>query len=158
MQSFINASLFVAIAFGAYADYDTTDNGATWPGTCATGTEQSPIDLPNYGSYWVDGIAVILGDYGVTTEVASENDFANTIAIPDQNARMTIVDPDGNNKPPYKPLQFHFHYPSEHTIDGELLDAEMHIVHQNDDGDLAVLGIFFEIGTENAFIKSVLEN
>lgn len=27
-------------------------------------------------------------------------------------------------------LQFHFHAPSEHSIDGKLLDLEMHIVHQ----------------------------
>lgn len=27
-------------------------------------------------------------------------------------------------------LQFHFHAPSEHSIDGHLLDLEMHIVHQ----------------------------
>ena len=84
MQSFINASLLVSIAFAGYgADYDTTDNGATWPGTCATGVEQSPIDIPSFGTYKIDGIAVIMGDYGVTTETAAYNDFANTIAIPD---------------------------------------------------------------------------
>lgn len=26
-------------------------------------------------------------------------------------------------------LQTHFHAPSEHTIDGQLMDLEMHIVH-----------------------------
>ena len=158
MQSFLNATLLAATAFSAYADYDTTNNGEDWTGLCATGREQSPINLPRSGAVTRTDITVIVGDYGITTEVADLADFANTIAIPDQSGRMTIVDPEGVIKAPYKPLQFHFHYPSEHSIDGELMDAEMHIVHQNDDGDLAVLGIFFDLGEENSFIKSVLED
>jgi carbonic anhydrase len=31
----------------------------------------------------------------------------------------------------YEILQFHFHSPAEHTIDGKLYDAELHIVHSN---------------------------
>jgi hypothetical protein len=27
-------------------------------------------------------------------------------------------------------MQFHFHHPSEHTIDGEEFDLELHIVHK----------------------------
>lgn len=26
-------------------------------------------------------------------------------------------------------MQYHFHSPSEHSVDGKLLDLEMHIVH-----------------------------
>lgn len=29
--------------------------------------------------------------------------------------------------------QFHFHSPSEHSIDGKILDLEMHIVHLIED-------------------------
>ena len=32
----------------------------------------------------------------------------------------------------YVPLQFHYHAPSEHTIDGYSYDLELHIVHKND--------------------------
>ena len=32
----------------------------------------------------------------------------------------------------YSLLQFHFHAPSEHTIDGDHSDMEMHLVHQAD--------------------------
>ena len=29
----------------------------------------------------------------------------------------------------FNPVQYHFHTPSEHTVDGKLMDAEIHIVH-----------------------------
>ena len=30
----------------------------------------------------------------------------------------------------FKPIQFHFHSPSEHTIDGRHYDLEMHFYHE----------------------------
>jgi len=46
----------------------------------------------------------------------------------------------------WNPLQFHFHSPSEHTILGEHMDLEMHLVHLTPEGDLgAVLGIMFDV-------------
>ena len=46
----------------------------------------------------------------------------------------------------FVPLQFHFHAPSEHTVNGRYYDLEMHIVHKyKDSGKLgAVIGIFFD--------------
>lgn len=61
----------------------------------------------------------------------------------------------------YKPLQFHFHAPSEHTVDGKHYDLELHIVHTNQDSsDLSVVGIFFDqkVGgtTESEFLKGII--
>jgi len=52
--------------------------------------------------------------------------------------------PDGN----YNVAQFHFHFPSEHKVNGKLASGEIHIVHQKEgatgtDG-LAVVGILLE--------------
>ncbi len=56
-------------------------------------------------------------------------------------------------------LQFHFHTKSEHTINGEQYPMEVHLVHQNPDtDDLAVIGIFFEEGSENAFLANFSDN
>lgn len=61
----------------------------------------------------------------------------------------------------FKPLQMHFHAPSEHTIDGKHMDLELHIVHTyKDTGGLgAVLGIFFDMehggATDNLFIEEM---
>lgn len=49
----------------------------------------------------------------------------------------------------YNLVQFHFHTPSEHSVDGSLLPAEIHLVHKSDDGRIAVVGIlldFFSFG------------
>ncbi|WP_162052231.1 carbonic anhydrase [Pontibacter pamirensis] len=57
----------------------------------------------------------------------------------------------------YQFMQFHFHYPSEHTIDGERYPLEMHLVHQEEGtGNLAVLAVFIEEGTtDNPFLEKV---
>eukprot|EP00666_Eupelagonemidae_sp_cell4sb_P002317 gene2317-9657_t len=48
----------------------------------------------------------------------------------------------------YDALQFHFHFPSEHTIDGEHFAGELHIVHrrQGTSGldDLLVVGVMLD--------------
>jgi len=41
----------------------------------------------------------------------------------------------------YQLVQFHFHSPSEHTINGTQYDAELHLVHQNVLGQLVVVGV-----------------
>merc|ERR1712060_835636 len=58
-------------------------------------------------------------------------------------------------------LQFHFHIASEHKINGDQYAFEMHMVHQTS-ADLerpyAVIGIMFEEGDENDFLKSLIED
>lgn len=52
-------------------------------------------------------------------------------------------------------LQFHFHAPSEHIVKGKPLDMEMHLVHKNDQGNLAVIGVFFTIASKNQTLDSL---
>ena len=74
--------------------------------------------------------------------------------------RITFAD---GQRAEFVPLQFHVHAPSEHTVDGEHYDMEMHLVHKykRDDDTLelgAVLGIFFvadDTAGENAFLRSL---
>lgn len=51
--------------------------------------------------------------------------------------------------------QFHFHLPSEHEVDGQHTDMELHFVNKSDDGKTAVLGILIKQGTENAELNKL---
>jgi carbonic anhydrase len=53
----------------------------------------------------------------------------------------------------YDLVQFHFHSPSEHTMDGRHAEAEMHLVHKSADGTLAVIGVLFEAGVNSRSIE-----
>ncbi len=58
----------------------------------------------------------------------------------------------------YKLLQFHFHGYSEHTVDGKQYDLVAHLVHQSENGDLAVVAVLFNEGEANPFLDKVLKN
>jgi carbonic anhydrase len=58
----------------------------------------------------------------------------------------------------YRLLQFHFHSPSEHLVDGMAYPMEMHLVHVNSSGALAVIGVLIESGDENKAFEKVISN
>ena len=49
----------------------------------------------------------------------------------------------------YYLLQYHFHYDSEHALDGRKYDMEVHLVHQSMTGKVAVIGVFIQKGQTN---------
>jgi carbonic anhydrase len=56
-------------------------------------------------------------------------------------------------------LQFHFHAPSEHTVNGQFAAAELHLVHRNALLDLAVVGVLVNVGSPvNIVIDTILRN
>lgn len=58
----------------------------------------------------------------------------------------------------YKLVQLHFHTPSENKVDGKSYPLEMHLVHQNDKGELLVIAVFFQQGKENSALKTIIKN
>lgn len=55
----------------------------------------------------------------------------------------------------YKLLQFHFHRLSEHTVSGQPADMELHFVHQDAAGGLAVVGVLLNSGRHNQALEQV---
>ena len=55
-------------------------------------------------------------------------------------------------------LQFHLHTPSEHTMDGRSIPAELHLVHADSVGNLAVVGVLLEEGDTNEAYTPLVEN
>lgn len=54
----------------------------------------------------------------------------------------------------YELKQFHFHTGSEHQVEGEQFEMEIHLVHQNAGGFYAVVSLLVQEGQENAFLKT----
>jgi carbonic anhydrase len=115
---------------------------------CAEGREQSPIDLTNARETELPSVTIdtpseqeveVLNQAGVIHEL----DNGHTIQVNSKVGTMTVGDEI------YALLQFHFHAPSEHTVDGEHFPMEMHFVHQATDGTLAVVGVLLEEGAPN---------
>jgi carbonic anhydrase len=51
--------------------------------------------------------------------------------------------------------QFHFHSPSEHSVNGRFYAMEMHFVHADEHGELAVVGVMIEEGEEHPVLKQL---
>ena len=116
---------------------------------CAKGREQSPIDLTNATGIELPAVAIhmpgeqeveLLNQAGVIHEL----DNGHTIQINATSSEKLTVDDKS-----YALVQFHFHAPSEHTVDGERFPMEMHFVHQATDGALAVMGVLIDEGAYN---------
>ena len=51
--------------------------------------------------------------------------------------------------------QFHFHSPSEHTVDGSHFPMEVHFVNRNEKGDFVVVGLMFAEGEHNEIMDQL---
>ena len=113
-------------------------------GPCATGAQQSPIDLAGAMSasigtpqpHWLPARGGMIVNNSHTIQVDVSHGGGLKL--------------DGKD---YTLKQFHFHHPSEHTVNGKAYPAELHLVHKNDRGELAVLTPG-ESGTVTALTKS----
>ena len=54
--------------------------------------------------------------------------------------------------------QFHFHSPSEHTLNGHQFPMEMHLVHKADDGTVGVVAVLFRTGRHNKALDRMWQN
>lgn len=114
---------------------NTTENSI-----CATGSNQSPIDL-------VDGVYTTVAGSDMTIEMP---DFTNGAVFENIGSAVEVVGEGGSLVIPGKNktfnfAQFHFHLPSEHLDNGTAHALEVHMVFQADDSEIAVLGTFIDI-------------
>jgi carbonic anhydrase len=54
--------------------------------------------------------------------------------------------------------QFHFHAPSENTMNGKHFPLEGHLVHADKDGNLAVVAVMFSEGAANPLLTKLWQN
>lgn len=113
--------------------------------TCLEGLEQSPVDLDS--ALAAEELDEILTSYSASGVHIINNGHSIQYNY-DEGSEVLIGDHA------YGLLQFHFHASSEHEVDGMPYEMEMHLVHSDDAGNLAVLGVFITEGEENADLSA----
>ncbi|WP_175409110.1 carbonic anhydrase [Streptomyces sp. TRM64462] len=104
---------------------------------CEKGHEQSPVDLREESAAQAPVDKAVTFDYKpVTAEVVNNGHTVQANVSP--GSRIIL---DGT---PYDLKQFHFHLPSEHTEEGEHSAMELHFVHADKAGRLAVVGVLMQ--------------
>ena len=124
-------------------------------GVCGMGMSQTPIDI-------VDSATVV----GTKALAFANYDKAIPFDLLDNGhalqinyaGTMSAVDPqiayDGKT---YYLAQFHWHSASEHAMNGGAQLFEVHFVHKAADGALAVVGVLFKSGAENATLADLMK-
>lgn len=152
MTTLVSAALVMALAQCKKGDdhawgYEGEHGPAHWGGDCKTGQSQSPINLTGAAA----GSPGLNLNY-TTSPVKILHNGHTVQANLDGKSTLTT----GGKE--YSLVQFHFHAPSEHTIDGKPADLVAHLVHKSADGALAVVGVLFNEGVENSFLGKFWEH
>lgn len=115
---------------------------------CSSGKNQSPINMTAFIEADLKPISINL--------IKGGNEILNnghTIQVNYKPGSSIIV--DGSS---FELKQFHFHSPSENTIEGHSYPMEAHFVHADKDGILAVIAVMFKEGKEHKELKKAWDH
>ncbi|MYB77109.1 MAG: carbonic anhydrase family protein [Chloroflexi bacterium] len=136
-----------AVTWGYTGDIGPAHWGDLSPAftACKLGVSQSPIDLtsdteakPHDLAFRYASAPLEITNNGHTIQV----DYAPGSALLSGGRQFALV-------------QFHFHHLSEHTVDGQATDMELHLVHRDTADNLAVVGVFLAAGQQNEALQPV---
>ncbi len=115
---------------------------------CEEGKAQSPIDLdPAVAA----ALPQLVLPYGTT--------FATIERIkPDFKVRLNPAPTLTISGEVFDFVEFHFHQPNEHHLAGVKTGMEIHFVHRNKVGELAVVGVFLVPSTFNRTVQDVFDH
>jgi carbonic anhydrase len=114
---------------------------------CGDGEAQSPIDVSTTGAVHRP-LPPPRPAYGPTDLEVVNNGHTVEAELPAGAARLRV------GERTYRLVQFHWHTPSEHWLDGERYPMELHMVHADDQGRL-VLGALVEAGRANRELDKI---
>jgi carbonic anhydrase len=111
------------------------------------GKAQSPIDIPA-GVAGKSGPAIVFHYQPFDLEVENTSHVVE-VAVAKGSYIML-----GDHR--YDLVQFHFHTPSEHTIAGKASPLEIHFVHKDAAGKLAVVGVLASTNGANPALDPIV--
>ncbi|MDN3555415.1 carbonic anhydrase [Halomonas maura] len=113
---------------------------------CGTGHNQSPVDIAAPLEAALDGPTIAYPEVG---RQVRHDGHTVKVSFPPGNAIVY----EGQR---YRLRQLHFHTPGEHRLDGQAFPMEAHLVHEAEDGRLAVLALLFEEGQAAPTLEALL--
>ena len=116
---------------------------------CGIGQKQSPLNISANSVIKIEKIDEVQFNYAEVPLSLTNN--GHTI-------RANIVKGSlyfGNNE--YDLVQFHFHAPSEHLVNGLVYPMEIHFVNGTADGRIAVVGVLVKTGAFNSVFQEILD-
>lgn len=112
---------------------------------CQRGRHQTPIDIS--ATTTVESAALRL------------NYRATLLSIKNTDRTIQVNYAPGSfltfQRETFQLLQFHFHHPSEHRLNGQRFDLEIHLVHRAASGKLAVVSVMAQVGDFNARLQPI---
>lgn len=156
LTAFLAAGLPAAAwsAGAAHWEYEGKSGPAYWGklhadyATCGVGRKQSPIDIT---ATVKEKLAPIEFSYQPSALRIVNN--GHTVQVNYADGSSIKVGADS-----YQLVQFHVHTPSEEQVNGKDYDMVVHFVHKNTAGQLAVVGLLFEKGPDNAALAPIVAN
>ena len=140
---------FAADAHWSYEGADGPDKWADLDSAnrvCSVGSQQSPVDI---GETVKAQLTPLKMGWARRADTIVNNGHTIQVNFGD-GSKLTA--PGGD----YKLVQFHFHRPSEHLINGKTYPMEVHFVHASASGGLAVVGVLMETGKANAVFNKIV--
>jgi carbonic anhydrase len=134
-----------AAEFGYFGDLGPdhwADLDPAWE-TCGTGERQSPVDLVRASRQ-----RSLRVQYSATTGEIFNN--GHTIEVETEGDNVLT-----HNGIEFELVQFHFHVGSEHRVQGRGYDMELHLVHRDAEGRLAVVGVFLKRGSSSGALAPI---
>ena len=116
--------------------------------TCKLGQQQSPIDIRDAKKASLPSIQL---NYKPSALTVINN--GHTVQVNYAPGSFITV---GDRR--YELRQFHFHHPSEELVDGKRYAMEIHLVHADNDGHLAVVAVLLTKGNTNPVIQRLWDN
>lgn len=143
--SFVIPGLVQAAQDGVHWTYEGEHGPQHWGDLapqfvqCKVGVNQSPIDIVNPLEADLPPLEL---DYATRAiELVNNGHTAQVNVEPGNFLRV------GGES--FELLQFHIHVPSEHRINGKSFLLEVHYVHRNERGELAVIAVLHDPGEDH---------
>lgn len=143
--------------------YEGDSGPSAWGGlnpafsACSEGRSQSPIDITDAASESLPEMSARFASASLRIvhheHMADAINNGHTIQVNYSEGDTLSV-----GEQSYELNQYHFHSPSEHTLEGNHFPMEMHMVHKASDGSLAVIGVFIEEGSHNPAFDPIWAN